>query len=71
MELYDDEFLIDRIIKNIDKSGSKLSVIKPTFERKNKKTFITNYMEQTPIEKISFVRTGTEFKGEACRIWNR
>ena len=45
MELYDDEFLIDRIIKNIDKTGSKLSVIKPTFERKNKKTFITNYME--------------------------
>jgi translation initiation factor 2 beta subunit (eIF-2beta)/eIF-5 len=43
MELYTDDYLIDRICKNINKTGTKLSLKKPIIQRKNGKTLIINF----------------------------
>jgi translation initiation factor 2 beta subunit (eIF-2beta)/eIF-5 len=42
---YTEDFLIARICKNIDKTGTKISITKPIIEKKDKKTLITNYQE--------------------------
>lgn len=42
-QIYDDDFMLSRLIASIDRKNVKVNVVEPEIQKKNRKTFIFNF----------------------------